>query len=288
MEANCTHSAQHYFLYSCDLIKQGNLDEAIKYLDLAITISDDKMEYLVKKFQLLNDYHCVDTYITLFSTQLPFLYAQLPLNIFCELFKNYLDIFSVDEEYLGALLKEHNIPAVLAYAYNDILHSTEFTTPMYYYFYAKEYDTALDYSLLHLKSNPFTLEILLLQARCLKELNDIPNSIKKYNEIIKLYPTCKDAYLELGFLNYISKQFSLAASLLKQAVKHGHSEQVCVEVIADCYLNNKEYETAINYFIRALTMSSNLTITHKKLAECYSAINKPMLSKKHLKLSAKY
>ncbi|WP_010167837.1 tetratricopeptide repeat protein [Candidatus Epulonipiscium viviparus] len=163
--------------------------------------------------------------------------------------------------------------------------SKDYEDLMYSNFANSEFQEALNNSLLYLQHNSTTLEILLLQSRCYNQLGEILNSLKKYQEIIELYPNCKDAYLELSVIFYKIGNYKIVIPLLVKAISLGHSENICLEIIADCYFHMSQFDQAANIFIKAIDFSEHKQLVYRNIAECYLHLGNDDLADKYLDLA---
>ncbi len=269
------------------LFKENNIPEAVQHMDLALTLSENKLDYLIQKLELLYQFESFAEYVSTFNTQTKLLFEQLDLKQFCYFLDCYIKLLVISEEELVAMLTEAGVPAVLSNLYTDILNDkiVEFELQAYYLYSEQNYKAALDYGHLALKVVEPNLELLLLEARCFSELGLIAQSIDRYEKICLAYPEDKHAYLELARIYYISQSYSEAVALFKNAISYGYDEKICLEAIATCYYRLKNYNLATIYYKKYLTYAEDVSDIHIKIADCYKLLKEPALEKKHLKLA---
>ncbi len=285
-----SYTPEDFLTSATNLFAERNTKEAILHIDLALTMSNNRLDFLTKKLELLHEASCYDQYILTFTVQLKNLFDKLDLKEFCKYLRLYIEMFAVTKNTLLSVLRESQVPSILVTLYKDILYNSviQFDTPAYRAFANKNYKLALDYSQLALKQVPASLDLLLLQARCYSELNDYPKSILHYDKVCNMYPKDKHAYLERGHILYLSGLYLDAILSFRLAINYGYEEKLCLEAIASCYFEEKDYNLAIAYYKRYIPYSTDLKTTHERLAQCYQFIDNSRLEQKHLKLAKKY
>ncbi|OON97700.1 MAG: hypothetical protein ATN31_01200 [Candidatus Epulonipiscioides saccharophilum] len=159
---------------------------------------------------------------------------------------------------------------------------------MYACYATSQFQAALNYSYKYLENNPVTMDILLLQARCSTQLENILESLVKYQEIIRKYkdhPNVKEAFLELSVIFYKLGNYKVVIPLLQQAISLGYEESLCLELMADCYLNMEQFDAAANTFIKAVNFSEHKKLVYRNIAECYLHLNQIDLADEYLDLA---
>ncbi|OOB77978.1 MAG: hypothetical protein ATN34_02830 [Epulopiscium sp. Nele67-Bin002] len=285
-----SYTAEDFLKSATNLFASQNTKEAILHIDLALTMSNNRLDYLTKKLELLHGAKCYDQYILTFTVQLKNLFDQLDLPEFCKFLGWYIDMFAVTKNMLISILNETQVPGVLVTLYKEILKNpvVQYDTQAYHAFANKNYKLALDFSQLALKQIPISLDLLLLQARCYSELKDYTNSIAYYDKVCNMFPTDKHAYLERGHILYLSGLYLDAILSFRLAVNYGYDERLCLEAIASCYYEEQDYNLAIAYYKRYVPYSTDLKMTHERLADCYQRVDNFRLAQKHIKLAKKY
>ncbi|OON99825.1 MAG: hypothetical protein ATN35_10595 [Epulopiscium sp. Nele67-Bin004] len=282
--------AEEYYQTALTLFEQSKIEEAINYIDLAVTVGENKMTYLIKKIELLHVFECNDEYIRTFTAHIKLFYDQLNLKEFCIFFNYYVQIFHMEDEYFFAILKEAELPTMLYHLHKQIAMGGEvlYAEEALRAFDDKKYVQASEYAQLAQKDSNISLDTLLIGARSFKFIEEANRAITQYKYIINDFPEDKYSYFELGTIYYLSNNYGEALSLLKTAIKYGYDQRDCVEPMADCYYYLENYSTAVVYLKKSIKTSTNLHSTYSMLAKSYEKLNKPLQVKKYNKLAKKY
>ena len=167
----------------------------------------------------------------------------------------------------------------------------------------KEYDKALKYAEKAVEISPNNLWYNFLLSSIYQELNDLKSASNVYKNLIKLYPQNYDLYFEYSSLLALNNQFSKSIKICeKLEAKIGFSEKISMQkvkiffmqnnkkaaykelhtlinkfpretkyylVLADSYVNEKDYEGAKNVYESLLKLFPNNGEAHFFLVQYY-------------------
>ena len=113
------------------------------------------------------------------------------------------------------------------------------------YYGLKKYDEALIFCEASIAFHP-TAEDYCLRGMIYSKINEVEEAAEDYRKAIDLEPSYKEAYYELGKLQFENNQFESAVSSLNKAEELGaHSVELYL-VLAESYIQVKNFPAAIN------------------------------------------
>ena len=95
-----------------------------------------------------------------------------------------------------------------------------------------------------------------------------------YNEALAFRPIFPDAVSRLGLLYYQLKNINKARNYFSNALKNADQNPVVLTTYADYLVKEKQYQKAIDYYLKAEQLQPNSLKIHEKLFSVYSITGK--------------
>lgn len=74
---------------------------------------------------------------------------------------------------------------------------------------------------------------------------NFPEAIAKFQETIKMRPTCFDCYYNMGIAHYQAKELDKAEAAFKEAIKHNANSAAPYTALANLYNSQKRFDEAV-------------------------------------------
>ncbi|OON95707.1 MAG: hypothetical protein ATN32_06935 [Candidatus Epulonipiscium fishelsonii] len=277
------NSSDHYLHLAEKFLSTQNTEDALTYIDLAIVIAEEKLEYICYKLKILYTLGHVNEYIRFFINHIIYLFNKLPLKDFCFFLGCYQQCNKFYSKYLRAILQECQVPSVIAEIYEDVLEDTKFNFKEMAIenFVFHEFRFALDYAELALKEyedfDETIKEILLIKCRCLEKLQETRKCIDSYNYFLALFPDQEDAYRELGDILFLNNEMKSALLNYKKALSLTSVPNLYYLNIANCYFQLKKYKKAIKFY--NLANEQKLPSIYSYIGDCYLLSNRVIMGR---------
>ncbi|WP_180270804.1 tetratricopeptide repeat protein [Sporanaerobium hydrogeniformans] len=278
-KTSCTLSAFSYFKKALTLLKQGENQLALQYIDSAILFSSNCPFYIYQKIKFLvhiNPLQC-EKYIL---SQLNFLYRHASLYITCRSLHYYVKLAHSTPEALDSILSHLKLPNILGKHYSALL--TQSVASLIPFIEETMVHDALDeciaYCDLVLKVHPTYEEIYYSKGTAYHLLYDLPKAVSCYKKALQLNPPnamlCNLiglALMELGqseeALDYLTQATVLKPDNLDYALH-----------VAECYYSTKKYKEAQVYLEDVRKRFPESLQTVFSLSHTYRIQNRKFLS----------
>lgn len=281
-------SPKYYTQKAFSLMKNGQLNDAIQWMDTAIIFSHNAPFYIFKKITLLYHFGNLTICNDFILSQLNHLYKNGSLYILCRTLCYFQRINHYDINTLKAYLNRYQIPCTLADSYHLILRRK-------YKLLYKLADKAMvqdDY--------PLSISYLQLCLKCAyikKNHSDIYYKLgrsyhmlgrlldaKRYYELYyKLQPSSADAYVNLGLVSMELQDFSTAIQYFNKACLMAPNHTDYPLYLGECFYLAKRYPEAVATYEMFLKKYPNNLQAYFNLSHTYKKMSKYHLSKHYTK-----
>lgn len=275
--------AESYYERALQATYNHSIEDAISYMDMSISLSNDKALYLFYKIKILYLNGLKIDCAHLILSQFHYLYQNCSLEVFLEILDYYQSASECTSLDLATALHTLQIPSVLAYEYINLLENTtyNFHSKALEYKKAGNYLFCIDCCQLSLKFECNSISILHLQAECYLSVEDFQSAIDTFEQILTLYPQTTEITYSLGKAYMATHNFPKAISYLKQFLVTMPYHIEGLTHLGDCYIKSKEYTHAITIYNTLITLESFTPMYYLKLGEIYSFMN-------HMRTAQKY
>jgi DNA-binding response OmpR family regulator len=123
-------------------------------------------------------------------------------------------------------------------------------------------------------NNPSKSTILINEARDLEEAGDIKMALRKIKLAMALKPKASRLHRQLGLLYAKSGKPEKAEKCLKKACVINHQDATSRKILGDMYIEKKDYVTAAQYYLEAMSQTSRFSENAIWLGERLLKINR--------------
>lgn len=277
-------SPDFYIQKAFNLIKIGQITDAIRCMDTAIIFSHNAPFYIFQKVKLLYYFGDQASCNSFIISQLNYLYQKGSLYILCRIlcYLQRINHYSLDA--LKTLLSNNSIPYCLADCYPVILRRKY--KPLYHIAHKAmiqdDYPLCIAYLEICLKCTyafKHYPDIYYHLGYAHHMLGQLLNAQKYYELYFQLQPYAADAYLNLGFVSMEMGDYTTAIHYFNKACLMAPDHPYYPLYLGECYYLAKKYSKAISTYQKFAKMHPDNLQVYFNLSHTYKKMSKRHLSK---------
>lgn len=278
-------SPNTYFEKSLDAFNNSNKNDAIYFIDLAISSCSKKEFFMFQKakmFFALKSYSECSNYI---EENILFFYKNCSLYIFSQIINYYQLCTTYSPASLSLILRSKNIPYALACEYYHIINknNVDFINKAVIAKKNNKYELCISYCDLVLNYNNSEASTYLLKSQCHHLLGQTDLAISAYTKLLELTPFNDSIYHTLGIVMMELNRYPEAISFFEQATKLLPSNTEYRFCLGDAFFKWRKYDSALKCFKDVITKEPTHINSYIRIAEIYIQINNNKKARKYYK-----
>lgn len=292
-------SPHSFFKNALTFFKQNQFDEALQSIDAAIIFSNNSPFYIYQKIRFLYHLntlsldivhmHSMPSCSQFIVSQLEYLYKHSSLYILCRSIDYLQKLESYSLDVLNQLLQRHHIPYYLAQCYSALLVQKDkpFLRLAQKALVQDDYLLCLNYCELYLKLHPTTSKICYLQAYSHHMLGHLLTAKNYYINYLDLEPRNAEAYNHIALISMELGDYDLAISYFQKAITLDSDNIDYLLYLGECYYISKKLDAAITTYEQVTKRAPNNLQSYFNLSHTYKRMSKSRRSKHYMKLIQK-
>ncbi|WIH83374.1 tetratricopeptide repeat protein [Brachyspira pilosicoli] len=304
-------SKNHIAIYGKGLLlsnELNNYNEAIKYINEAINISSNNIEYYLSRAEVYikrNMYNnaiddcikCLEIDSNYYKAYHHIAYSYAHISDYYKAIKYFKKTIEINDKYSSAYINLGNVYSIIKEydkaleCFNKALYIDESNYKIYnnignIYYYKEDYNSAIYNYKKSLDMNNNMANTYCNLGNAYFNIGEINEAIANYKNAIKLNKKYSNAYSNIGFIYYYGNDYKSCLEYFRKSINYSSKNTLNIFYALDKLYDNKNIESNIYYHY--LDNIINMSINNKYNSYNYKRIYYKYMSIEKLETIIKY